>query len=84
MRKAEGEIYLEQDEARQAVLEERAKNLKAQRSLARKEVDEAKKRIEAELAEARKEVERQSPELAGAIARGILAGNDPSRGGARQ
>src|SRR5271154_5336798 len=68
----------------QKAMAERAKNLKAQRSLARKEVDEAKKRIEAELAEARKEVERQTPELAGAIARGILAGGNPPRGGARQ
>src|SRR5271155_3131129 len=32
LRKAQGEIYLEQEEARQAVLDERAKNLKAQRS----------------------------------------------------
>jgi F0F1-type ATP synthase membrane subunit b/b' len=84
LRKAQGEIYFEQEEARQAVLDERAKNLKAQRSLARNEVDEAKRRIAAELAEARKEVERQTPELAGAIARSILAGGNPSRGGARQ
>jgi F0F1-type ATP synthase membrane subunit b/b' len=83
LRKAQGEIYLEQEEARQAVLDERAKNLKAQRSLAHKEVDQAKKRIEAELAEARKEVERQTPELAGAIARRILEGSNPSVGGAR-
>ena len=84
LRKAQGEIYLEQENARQAVLEERAKNLKAMRTLARKEVDEAKRRIEAELADARKEVERQTPELAAAIAQSILAGSNPSRGGARQ
>jgi F-type H+-transporting ATPase subunit b len=84
LRKAQGEIYVEQEEARQAVLEERAKNLKAMRTLARKEVDEGKKRIEAELADARKEVERQTPELAAAIAHGILEGGNLPRGGARQ
>ncbi len=84
LRKARGEIYLEQEAARQAVLDERAKNLKAQRSLAQKEVTEAKKRIEAELAEARKEVERQAPELAGAIAQAILENRSPSRGGAQR
>ena len=84
LRKAQGEIYVEQEEARQAVLEERAKNLKAMRTLARKEVDEGKKRIEVELADARKEVERQTPELAAAIAHGILEGGNLPRGGARQ
>jgi F0F1-type ATP synthase membrane subunit b/b' len=47
-------------------------------------VDEAKKRIEAELVEARKEVERQTPELAGAIAKSILEGAGPSPSGARR
>jgi F0F1-type ATP synthase membrane subunit b/b' len=84
LRKARGEIYLEQEAARQAILDERSKNLKAMRSLAKKEVDEAKKRIAAEVAEARKEVERQTPELVGAIARSILAGSNPSPGGARR
>ena len=83
LRKARGEIYLEQEAARQAVLDERAKNLKAMRTLSQKEVAEAKKKIEAELGEARKEVERQTPELAGAIARSILENRSPSRGGPR-
>jgi F0F1-type ATP synthase membrane subunit b/b' len=83
LRKARGEIYLEQEAARQAVLDERAKNLKAMRTLSQKEVAEGKRKIEAELGEARKEVERQSPELASAIARSILENPSPSRGGSR-
>jgi F0F1-type ATP synthase membrane subunit b/b' len=83
LRKARGEIYLEQEAARQAVLDERAKNLKAMRTLSQKEVAEGKRKIEAELVEARKEVEKQSPELAGAIARNILENQSPSRGGSR-
>ncbi len=72
LRKARGEIYAEQEAARQAILAERAKNLKAMRSLAQKEVAEAKKKIAAELAAARTEIERQTPELAGEIVRTIL------------
>jgi F0F1-type ATP synthase membrane subunit b/b' len=83
LRKARGEIYLEQEAARQVVLDERAKNLKAMRTLAQKEVAEGKKKIDAELSEARIEVERQTPELAGAIARSILENPSPSRGGPR-
>ncbi|MFZ0519866.1 MAG: ATP synthase F0 subunit B [Candidatus Acidiferrales bacterium] len=72
LRKARAEIYAEQEAARQAILEERAKNLKAMRSLAQKEVAEAKKKIAAELAAARAQMERQTPELAGEIVRNIL------------
>jgi F0F1-type ATP synthase membrane subunit b/b' len=72
LRKARAEIYAQQEAARQEILDERAKNLKAMRSLAQKEVAEAKKRIAAELAAARAEVERQTPELAGKIVQTIL------------
>jgi len=72
LRKARAEIYAEQEVARQAILAERAKNLKAMRSLAQKEVGEAKKQIASELAAARTELERQTPELAGEIVRNIL------------
>jgi F0F1-type ATP synthase membrane subunit b/b' len=72
LRKARAEIYAEQEAARQAILDERAKNLKAMRTLAQKEVAEAKKRIAVELAAARAEVERQTPELAGKIVQTIL------------
>jgi F0F1-type ATP synthase membrane subunit b/b' len=83
LRKARQQIYAEQEAERQAVLEESAKNLKAMRSLAQKEVAEAKKKMEAELVAARVEVERQTPELAGEIIRSILESSTPPRGGAR-
>ena len=72
LKKARAEIYAEQEAARQAVVEERAKNLKAMRSLAQKEVTEAKKKIDAELAAARKEIEASAPAMASEITRSIL------------
>ena len=72
LKKARAEIYAEQEQARHLILEERAKNLKAMRTLAQKEVAEAKKRIETELAAARKEIEAGAPEMAGEITRSIL------------
>ncbi|HEY0703066.1 MAG TPA: ATP synthase F0 subunit B [Candidatus Acidoferrales bacterium] len=72
LRKARAEIYTEQEAARQAIVEERAKNLKAMRSLAQKEVAEAKKTIDAELAAARKQIEASAPQIAGEITRSIL------------
>src|ERR1700678_178193 len=64
LKKARAEIYAEQELARQAILQERAKNLKAMRSLAQKEVAEGKKKIDAELAAARKEIEASAPSMA--------------------
>lgn len=72
LKKARAEIYAEQELARQAIVEERSKNLKAMRTLAQKEVTEAKKKIDAELAAARKEIEASAPAMAGEIARSIL------------
>jgi F0F1-type ATP synthase membrane subunit b/b' len=72
LKKARAEIYAEQELARQAILQERAKNLKAMRSLAQKEVTEGKKKIDAEMAAARKEIEASAPAMAGEIARSIL------------
>jgi F0F1-type ATP synthase membrane subunit b/b' len=81
LRKARAEIYAEQEGARQAILDERAKNLKAMRSLAQKEVAEAKNRIAVELAAARAEMERQTPELASEIVRAILENPFSLQGG---
>src|ERR1700675_3388055 len=82
LRKARGEIYVQQEAARQAVLDERARLLKAMRARALEEVAAAKKKTAAELAAARAEVERQAPALGGEIARAILERPSPSRGGA--
>ena len=72
LRKARAEIYGEQEAARQAALDNRAKLLKAMRSRTQEDVNAAKKRIAAELESARAEIERQTPELASQIARAIL------------
>ncbi|MGA8873170.1 MAG: ATP synthase F0 subunit B [Candidatus Acidiferrales bacterium] len=81
LRKARAEIYAEQEAARQAALDERAKLLKVMRSRSQEDVAAAKKRIAADVAEARAEIERQAPALATQIARTIL--DRPSlRGGA--
>jgi F-type H+-transporting ATPase subunit b len=72
LRKARAEIYAEQEQARQAILQERGKNLKALRSLAQKEVAEGKKKIEAEMTAARREIEASAPAMAAEIARSIL------------
>ncbi|HTS11340.1 MAG TPA: ATP synthase F0 subunit B [Candidatus Limnocylindrales bacterium] len=82
LRKARGQIYVEQEAARQAVLDERGRLLKAMRSRAQEEVDAAKKRISAEAGAARAEIERQIPEIAAQITRSILEGASPSHGGA--
>src|ERR1700678_56328 len=44
LKKARAEIYAEQEVARQAILQERSKNLKAMRTLAQKEDVESKKK----------------------------------------
>ena len=82
LRKARGEIYAQQEAARQVVLDERAKLLKAMRGRAMEEVAVAKQKTEAESAAARAEVERQAPALGGEIARAILERPSSSRGGA--
>jgi len=82
LKKARGEIYAQQETARQAVLDERAKLLKAMRARALEEVAAAKKKTVAELAAARTEVERQADALGGEIARAILEKPSSLRGGA--
>lgn len=84
LRKARGEIYAEQEAARQTVLDERARLLKAMRSRAQEEVDAAKKKMAAELAAARTDVERQAPGIASEIARAILEKPSSLRGGAQR
>ena len=72
LRSARAEIYEEQEDARQVVLDERAQLLKAMRSRSQDEVSEAKKKIAADSAAARAEIEKQTPALADEIARMIL------------
>jgi F0F1-type ATP synthase membrane subunit b/b' len=80
LRKVRGELYAEQEAARQVVLDERARLLKAMRSRALEEVQEAKKKIAAEQVSARKEVESQTDSLAAEIVRVILENPSPTQG----
>jgi F0F1-type ATP synthase membrane subunit b/b' len=83
LKKAQGEIYLEQEAARQAALDERAKLLKAMRNRAQETVQAAKKRIAAELEAANAQLRTQTPELASQIARIILEKPPMGLGGTR-
>ncbi len=84
LRKARGEIYAEQEAARQVALDERARLLKVMRSRSQEDVAAAKKKIAADVAAARAEIERQAPALANQIARTILDKPSSLRGGAAQ
>jgi F0F1-type ATP synthase membrane subunit b/b' len=83
LKKARGEIYLEQEAARQAAIDERAKLLKAMRNRSQETVQAAKQRITAEFEAARAQLESQTPELASQIARMILEKPPTALGGAR-
>jgi F0F1-type ATP synthase membrane subunit b/b' len=82
LKKVRAEIYAQQEAARQAVLEDRAKLLKAMRARALEEVAASKKKLAAEFETARADLERQAPELAAQIARAVLENPSPLRGGA--
>jgi F0F1-type ATP synthase membrane subunit b/b' len=82
--KARAEIYQEQEAARQVVLDERAKLLKAMRSRAQEEILTARKKLEVDMAAATVEADALTPALARDIARSILGSGNPSGGGARR
>jgi len=83
LRKIRGELYAEQEAARQVVLDERARLLKAMRSRALEEVADAKKKIAAEQVSAKREVESQTDSLAAEIVRVILENPSPTQGAVR-
>jgi F0F1-type ATP synthase membrane subunit b/b' len=83
LRKVRGEIYAEQEAARQAALDDRARLLKAMRSRALEEVVEAKKKIADELTVASREVALQTDSLAAEIVRTILESPSPTQGARR-
>jgi F0F1-type ATP synthase membrane subunit b/b' len=84
LRSARAEVYKEQEDARQVVLDERAQLLKAMRTRSQDEVSAAKKKISADTAAARAEIEKQTPALAGEIARMILDRRPAAPEGLRQ
>jgi len=72
LQQARGQVYAEQEAARQKLLEERAAQIKNARTKAAGEVSAAKARVAAELAAARRDVEATIAQLSGEIARRIL------------
>ena len=83
LRKVRAEIYAEQEGARQVVLEERARLLKAMRSRALEEVVDAKKKTADDLIAAGREVALQTDSLAAEIVRTILESPLPTQGAGR-
>jgi len=77
LKKARGELYAEQDVARRAVLDERARLIKQTRDRANEAIRAAKDRIAGEVAGARRQLEQDSQTLGSEIARAILR-TDPS------
>ena len=84
LRKARGEIFVEQEPVRRRVLEERQASVSAARTEAQRELQAAKKALAAEVEAARVQLEQTSGVLAGEIAETILAGAPSGPGGARR
>lgn len=84
LRKARAEIFVEQEAQRQAVLDERAKLMKAMRARSVEEAEAARQKIAEELATARAQLEREAPALGAEIARAILEIPPAPGGGAAQ
>ena len=80
LKQARGQVYAEQEAARQKLLGERAAQLKDARTKASGEVSAAKERVAGELAAARRDVEATVSQLSAEIARRIL--QTPPRPGA--
>ncbi len=81
LRRARSDIYAEQEAARQEALANRAKLLKTMHTRAQEEVSAAKRRIAEELADASASIESDTRVLAAEIARTLLEGPSPQRGG---
>jgi F0F1-type ATP synthase membrane subunit b/b' len=84
LRKARGEIFVEQEIVRRRVLDERQASVSAARSAAQQELQAAKKALAAEVEAARVQLEQGSAVLAGEIAETILAGAPSGPSGARR
>jgi F0F1-type ATP synthase membrane subunit b/b' len=84
LRKARGEIFVEQETVRRRVLDERQASVSAARSAAQQELQAAKKALAAEVEAARVQLEQASAVLASEIAETILAGAPSGPSGARR
>jgi F0F1-type ATP synthase membrane subunit b/b' len=74
LRKARGEMFVEQEAARHLVLEERQAAVSTARLAAQQELQAAKKALAADVGAVRVQLEQSSGVLAGEIAENILAG----------
>lgn len=83
LRKARGEIFVEQETVRRRVLDERQAAVNAARSAAQQELQAAKKALTAEVETVRVQLEHSSGTLAADIAENILAGAPSGSGGAQ-
>lgn len=83
LRKARLGVFAEQEAARQAALEERAKVLREARSAAQDATRVQKERIHREFASARAQLENETTALAGRIAQRILKRPAAPLGGSR-
>ena len=77
LKKARGEIYAQQEVARQKMLDERAARIRENRERSAGEVRVAKEHIAQELAAARADLEVASAQLGSDIARAILERRPP-------
>ena len=72
LRKARGEIYQEQDEARRRWVSEQATRLDEARHKSRELVQQAKQQLDAEAADAKRQLAATTSQLADQIARSLL------------
>jgi len=84
LRKARGEIFVEQEAFRRRALDERQAAVSAARSAAQQELQAAEKSLAAEVEAARVQLEQSSGALAGEIAENILAGSPSGPGSAQR
>jgi F0F1-type ATP synthase membrane subunit b/b' len=84
LRKARGEIFVEQETVRRRALDERQAAVSAARSAAQQELQAAKKALAADVEAARVQLELSSGALAGEIAENILAGAPSGSGGVQR
>lgn len=77
-KKARAEVYAEQEVARRAVLEDRAKRVRESRDRANEKIRAAKKTITNDFATARAQLEQESQGLGEEIVRSILERRPPA------
>ncbi len=80
VKKARGEIFVEQEAQRRRTLDQRQATITAARTTAQTALQEAKKEIAAEVKAARVQMERSSGDLANEIAEAVLAGRPSGPG----